>query len=128
MRFQIHLSTAIMLMFVAGLLLWANLRHRTESVVLEWQRLPVEETSETLFGDPIYDLFGWPYNAASQLIGTKLPTKHVILRSADVLKYSIPNQLHFEKSKVALNASVGLLICIFVWQVSEVWIMRRRRK
>ena len=34
-RFQIHLSTAIVLMFVAGMLIWANIRERYSRMLEE---------------------------------------------------------------------------------------------
>lgn len=54
-RFQIHLSTAIVMMFVAGALIWANIEKQPVQV---WQLNPIDGGD---FGD-IY--FGWPFTAA----------------------------------------------------------------
>src|SRR5436190_1967908 len=49
-RFQIHLSTAIVLMFVAGSLIWAN--------------VPIKATSITSANERCtYYLYGWPIRA-----------------------------------------------------------------
>ncbi|MCY3019369.1 MAG: hypothetical protein NTW87_10140 [Planctomycetota bacterium] len=56
--FQLHLSTAIVLMFVAAALLWANMRPRTEtSVVFRPHREPGWWEYTVLLGP----LYGWPW-------------------------------------------------------------------
>src|SRR5882724_9345134 len=53
-RFQIHLSTAIVLMFVAGGLIWANARVRTETFRHSPEVNPWKE---------ILNKYGWPLTA-----------------------------------------------------------------
>jgi hypothetical protein len=50
-RFQIHLSTAIVLMFVAGVLIWANCR-----------------TKQFFWDDAMIIRYGWPQAAVQQEI------------------------------------------------------------
>src|SRR5258707_698454 len=49
-RFQIHLSTAVVMMFVAGGLIWANLRER---------RIP--DVPDAIDFDYTYTVHGWPF-------------------------------------------------------------------
>jgi len=52
--FQIHLSTAILLMLVAGALMWANIKGR-EKVI---RYADVGEVAES---DHHYSEYGWPF-------------------------------------------------------------------
>ena len=46
--FQIHLSTAVVVMFVAGCLIWANTKERIES------------ENDLLLGKREFEVYGWP--------------------------------------------------------------------
>jgi hypothetical protein len=61
--FQFHLSTAMILMFVAAGLLWANMRVRVRSVVLpdtQWFGGKAERGPFTGFRGHRFCRFGWP--------------------------------------------------------------------
>src|SRR5437868_2811878 len=97
MRFQIHLSTAIALMFTAGAIMWLNLQGRHGIVHGNQRAEPREETSEDLPGDSIYENYGWPFKAASRLVGTVASLDEdgaelVVLKSNSptVMMYTIP--------------------------------------
>jgi|SRR5579862_6407701 len=103
-RFQIHLSTAVVLMFVAGGIIWANV-HKNESV-------------EHQFGDGCPALveqtfFGWPMNA---------------YRSHGYFTWGntgtgLGPQLYYTGISVDALAGFGLLSS--TWFVCE-WLIRRR--
>ncbi|MEI6231403.1 MAG: hypothetical protein WCT04_00005, partial [Planctomycetota bacterium] len=57
-RFQFHLSTAIVLMFVAGGLIWANTRDRYDTVRYSYPFMNSNDTIRQKDGD-----YGWPIPA-----------------------------------------------------------------
>jgi len=76
-RFQIHLSTAVLMMFVAGALMWANMRERRREPTGQFRRHNSNELErvriseiEFLRRSDGYEWFGhrncyygWPFNA-----------------------------------------------------------------
>lgn len=101
-RFQIHLSTAVLLTFVAGALIWAN-------------ALPVNETSR-LEHMAFYssDAYGWPWPA--------LVYTHEIADGKSV--YEGIDAVN--KMQLAGDVFVAIAILSAVWFVSEWWVQRRQ--
>ena len=106
---QLHLSTCIMLMFVAGSLMWANTfsfsGHRTH------EYLDDEATGQThLEEKPIFE-FGWPF-----IYCTNWPT----FRNTDDSPV-----LDWHQSRLYANVLVGFAILAAAAFVCE-WFSRRR--
>jgi len=108
-RFQIHLSTAIVLMFVAGALIWANVRASSTPVYVEFPYKICPNPDG--FGGWIEEIrvrkiqsnqFGWP-----------LPTVKGTLEQ------------YWNRTNIAMNVLVALTILFAVWFVLE-WLIRRR--
>ena len=95
-RFQIHLSTAIVMMFVAGALMWANAPGRRYDSVPGWP-FPVEKTGNGPFDEIARGVMGMPEFIYSRL---------------------------FEIS-IVLDAMIGLSILFAVWFICERLIRRR---
>jgi hypothetical protein len=100
-RFQIHLSTAIVLMFVAGGLIWAN-------------RIEKLSTSRIEFAE--YTHAGWPFWALNHI---HLIDPYGIERIGKTDMYFIVYPGLIE------NLSVAALILFSVWFLCE-WLIRRR--
>ncbi len=100
-------------MIVAGGLLWPNVRERKVVVRADTLAEPIEETSEALPGDPLYSKYGWPLEAASQLIGA-MSSSHEEL-------YSIPCQPKFHFLMATLDALIALAALTAVWFLCERW-------
>jgi hypothetical protein len=109
-RFQIHLSTAIVMMFVAGGLIWANAMRRA-----------VTPDFVSLFGDmdgPVHKdwgatqiEYGWPFTMIRQPIyGSALP-------------FADWEPLYFKWA--ALNVFIASIFLLAVWYACE-WLIRRR--
>lgn len=99
-RFQIHLSTAILLSLAAGGLLWANLTPQ------------VFTTRRGKFGgmewiDEAHRNYGWPQRAFLQM---DMPDDHTTL---------------FEWKDAAFDAGVAALILFAVWFAGQWWACRR---
>jgi hypothetical protein len=112
-RFQIHLSTAIVLMFAAGGLLWANIAG-TESIVQadRWDRP----------ADVYYHLrtCGWPLQATYIVKYTYGPNAGIF--SGGRYSDAIP------PTTVFVNGAVGLTILFSVWFLCERLIHRAAGK
>lgn len=104
---QIHLSTAIILMFVGGSLLWANCSSRTTDLG------PVVRGDSLSLADDLrmymYE-YGWPWTAYTRDYG--------FYRESGHKPWSIPFAL--ANSAVALVLTTGLIL------ICEFWIGRRR--
>ena len=103
-RFQIHLSTAIVMMFVAGGLIWVNVRARA---VEAWQLNPID-------GGEVGDIyFGWPLTGAVSRWN----------------EYAFPGfqqrEMFFPYAFCAIDLIVGSFILLAVWFFCE-WLIRRR--
>ena len=103
--FQIHLSTAVVLMVVAGVLVWANVR---KPVVLIRNSRIIE-----------LDRMGWPWNAESSIGGYLDQTPDQAIRNAR-LRY-------FGTSEFYLNLITALAILTAVAVGCE-YLIRRREK
>jgi|SRR5579862_60054 len=100
-RFQIHLSTAVVLMFVAGGIIWANVRLS------------------------IYGIYGWPWAA----IWSDVPIwkrKPAITVATGV---PFPSDMTFKNvydaRAISVDVAVALAILFAVWFLCE-WLIRRR--
>src|SRR5690349_11232386 len=94
-RFQIHLSTAIVLMFVAGGLIWTNVRGGI-----------VKRVEDTIFIDHYY---GWPFG--DLIYSTTFDNT--------IQTYWI------DYTKIALDLGVALLLLLAVYFLCERLIRRR---
>jgi|SRR5579862_335837 len=143
-RFQIHLSTAIVLMFVAGGLIWANVYERGVDVLGEaWtvnlgipSRRPAKEseffatkTFKYWSGKKLHE-HGWPFDAMQNgseiLIESDGKMVSITTRHNDeLIKY--PNLLPAEwrTGPIIYDALIALLILFAVWFLCE-WLIRRR--
>src|ERR1017187_4066860 len=103
-RFQVHLSTAIVLMFAAGGLMWVNMRGYITSKYHSSDR------------DNLITAYGWPYKA--------LYLSKVINKYHDRENY-IEYFGYTEYWMGALDAVVAFVIVVFIWFACE-WLIRRR--
>ncbi len=102
-RFQIHLSTAIVMMFVAGGLMWANTR--INNVRPDYWAAP------SLPSNRIYS-YGWPQNAEAV---------HVHIAGGE----TIIKERRWAEMGCVLNGAAALFILFAVWFLCE-WLIRRR--
>ena len=111
--FQIHLSTAIVLMFVAGGLLWANLNAHPKSYVSGY------EISEDSYDPVITKIWirGWPFPCFT--FKTSISTGNTI-----VLEIPTP-QGHYIPWKVAADICIAFALLAASAFVCE-WRIRRR--
>src|SRR5579862_7759084 len=110
-RFQIHLSTAIVLMFVAGVLIWANTREHTRSA-------DYTEEGPTNYLHVIIKAYGWPFEYKS--VYTSFDTMDAVGRPSSVTEYG-----GLLNGDTIIDGMVGLLIIFAVWFLCE-WLIRRR--
>jgi len=115
-----HLSTAIVLMFVAGGLIWANTRKwwtETESV---WSG---SFNSGPLIRGPYY---GWPRRLYDNDSTTRAVNR---LQGLNYFEDDGPStkeiRSHWIMSGVWINSAVALAILLAVWLLCE-WLIRRR--
>jgi hypothetical protein len=111
-RFQIHLSTAIVMMFVAGGIIWANVRDSlTLSEHEHWKRY---RDSQMEFGGKFYwtrnSEHGWPFTVVIVSESNYKPDP----------RYERPYYL-----MAAVDLAVALAILFAVWFLCE-WLARRR--
>jgi hypothetical protein len=101
-RFQIHLSTAIVLMFVAGFFIWANVNAFVVTKVVRTQL----EFSETRIG--------WPYSLTyeQKVNGAVLPVPWEVLWIPLIIV-------------LLVDALIALGSLLVVWFLCE-WLIRRR--
>jgi len=100
-RFQVHLSTAVVMMFVAGVLVWINTMERTH------------DFGEFPWNWHVSD-YGWPAPA--------LHSKHLIREGTSKLispKYEVIYGL------AAVDVFLAAFILFAVWFLCE-WLIRRR--
>jgi hypothetical protein len=127
-RFPVHLSTAIVMMFVAGVLLWANVQERALSFqsgqeafsfsFIEYfsTRRPyrIFASDQALYNKE----YGWPVTAALSLVHASSERSTADIHQNRMLSYS----------RAVLNLAVALGILFVVWYLSEWWIRRRVKK
>jgi len=127
-RFQIHLSTAIVLMFVAGGLMWANVRYVMQDVPMGI--IDPQEPNSNLAGSGPTScnvrVYGWPALAIMYSPTTK-----------DIIDIGYSNGNYYpilapllRRSLwgICLNAITALAIFFFVWFILESLIRRRSSK
>ncbi|MEI6234561.1 MAG: hypothetical protein WCT04_16020 [Planctomycetota bacterium] len=110
-RFQIHLSTAIVMMFVAGGLIWANVSAGCKSMGM---RLRIPGPSEFYLGK----IYGWPFEfKTGEGLWTpmKPPYPKLDIVDVDVVNYGM----------AGIDAVVAILILSVIWYLCE-WQIRRR--
>jgi len=104
-RAQVSLSTAVVLMFVAGGLLWANTRVDRSREVAGYQHSAKDKPFQARIVD-----YGWPFQSFTQykpVVGEKAAGHETI------------------QPKIVLNLAIALAILYVVWLVCE---GRGRRK
>jgi hypothetical protein len=102
--FQIHLSTAIVMMFVAGGLIWVNLREQWFDVL-------------TLSNQP--GAYGWPFPAVyNDAIYPPAPEK--VWWSC-----SIDQTIYFVRYRLIWDAATAFILIASAWFLCE-WLIRRR--
>ena len=118
--FQFHLSTAIVMMFVAGGLLWANLHHRVvESGSMIWDGpIPGPPGSS---GWAMYQR--WGYGFPFEAVGTDLDVQGCPLRKNTL------DELSPAWHWVGLlgNLTIGIVVVLLVGSACE-WLIRRRER
>ncbi len=125
-RFQIHLSTAIVLMFVAGGLLWANTYARIESKC-EWVGQPASQPDAPYNDEErtryIQTLRGWPFSA----LKTSDYSFRSIQGSTDPLKSfeRVPGSTQIRALWVCIDILIGLGLLGVSWFLCESLIRRR---
>lgn len=110
-RFQIHLSTAVVMMFVAGGLLGLNMRESGPSNVY----VLIGPTKATAVRARVIE-YGWPFHASTQV---KPLSEENAATEASGMGFTRINAL------VAFNFGIALAILFSVWFVLE-WQIRRR--
>jgi hypothetical protein len=113
-RFQIHLSTAIMLMFAAGGLIWANFMPQR---YYESGRIP----SPDVAGDIYYYNYGWP------LQGAFLWDHVQYVPPARTVKVT-QSSWTFRGVEAAFDIFIGIVVIFAVWLTGESWIVWRRNQ
>ncbi|HLX63868.1 MAG TPA: hypothetical protein VKX17_21530 [Planctomycetota bacterium] len=120
---QVHLSTAIVLMFVAGGIIWANVRER-------W--------SVDIFEFAVYRELGWPFVAYHQSPASTDPSDPMyalmnadsdsngIKRVGAPTGFIVPRAAPFSFSMAILDALTALTLLSAVWFFCE-WRIRRWR-
>ena len=110
--FQIHLSTAIVLMFVAGGLMWANIGGRKQNVPCH------------LFfncGDEVFTSYGWPLVVYRNFHGYS-STRLAHLEVKDYSALDIPYtraKFAFKYYNAGLDTFICLAICMGMWFICE---------
>jgi hypothetical protein len=124
-RFQFHLSTAIVLMFAAGVLMWANTRERKEVIPRNLTYIPYDEASEDLPGDPIVMNYGWPFDAAWRQVGASMPSS-ILDYSITALPhdphetyFSMPGSVKYGLVHALWNAATALALLALTAFVAE---------
>jgi hypothetical protein len=121
--FQFHLSTAILLMFVAGVLLWANIRTN------EHPPAPAEATYriQNDFRDAwiqwatdssTYSSYGWPCAVYSDSL---------TIDEIEAAFAGTPLKSRWHITSLAVNLGVGFTILLATVFPCE-WLIRRRRE
>ncbi|HLX59649.1 MAG TPA: hypothetical protein VKX17_00065 [Planctomycetota bacterium] len=108
-RFQIHLSTAIVLMFVAGGLIWANVTVTESNYTSEGFKEGRWNKAE------VYDrMYGWPDQFWQETLERGANGEYVPV---------VP--VRYRRRIIVRNALVALAILFVVWFLCE-WLIRRR--
>jgi hypothetical protein len=108
---QVHLSTLVVLMFVVGGLVWANVHRRNVSAVHECGT------------ECAYLVYGWP----SQMIVVNLQSYHTFEGLESWFNGGIPARFYWRYAEAVLNIAVGACITVAIGISSE-WFIRRRER
>jgi len=121
-RFQIHLSTAVVMMFVAGGIIWANIRPtKSRYAVQSIQTGKIwfnEFDSSDVRGDVrnVFPAYGWPFTAVQSLAFDEGISQN----------YDYSAQSYYTNyTKAALDLALSFMILFVVWFLCE-WLIRRR--
>ncbi len=98
---QVHLSTALVLMFAAGIMMWVNLQGTTQSPIISEGPREVVEIKK----------YGWPYTASQSV---KFKTE-IRANGAE-----IPHQ--YKRTyfpEIAADSLIALFVLFTVWRVCE---------
>jgi len=116
--FQIHLSTAVVLMFTAGALIWANTC--TERIGEELNLGGFDRGKLVFNPSGIYsrEKYGWPFHLRTDYIRINSN----ITETAFALIFS---QSELSYTRLALNCIIAFFALASVWFLCE-WLIRRR--
>lgn len=115
-RFQIHLSTAIVLMFAAGGLMWANLIPRIATVVYRF-----ELHGESGFVAPVESKeYGWPF-----VHFLSYENDEHVFHLGDWEGFLAKSNLGTRKAGLIYDIVIAFAILFSVWLACEWWIRRR---
>jgi hypothetical protein len=109
--FQIHLSTAVVLMFVAGALVWANIVARPS---------PESFGVETFWTQNGAQYYGWPLQAY-----VSWATKHIADPATDRVVFNPP---HWSIVAVLVNALAAVVVITVTAICTECVVLRRRER
>jgi hypothetical protein len=109
-RFQIHLSTAIVMMFMAGVLIWANVRSQ---IMFFNKHLEAGIQS----ADAVFEYRGWPYTVWNSLVDKDN------LRYEGVVRRYGPASITYKNA--GKNAALAIATLFAVGFLSE-WLIHRR--
>jgi len=127
-RFQIHLSTAIVMMIVAGVLIWANVAPRQfddSRTFNNYERITAGDITGFFYYPSVWTTeCGWP---------TTMSTKHTVLHSVKTPEFqeiSVNSPRGILESRewhlgTIINTVVALFILFLIWFACE-WLIRRR--
>jgi hypothetical protein len=117
-RFQVHLSTAIVLMFVVGGLMWVNATPRTIVWVDSLGSLNVIRRK----------MYGWPVGWVTryEYMGVKAHYDTNFEVTFPVLPIECnSSSLEIERMQLLLDATLIALLLVVIWHVCE-WFIRHR--
>lgn len=124
-RFQVHLSTAIVLMFVAGALIWANV-----TPTIFTKEFTLKDTGTNIAFTKV--TYGWPSTVFghAQIGNGVIP--EMTQNDINMLNVSYEPKLTLEflnpyssYSHAALNLLIALLLLLATWYLCEKWISYR---
>jgi len=110
-RFQIHLSTAVVLMFIAGALTWANMYPREKIFPMEWRGSHI---------DYAYSERGFPFSAYRYLPAVKPKSSE-----SNNPKAGLPEGIRMSYSMMVIDGLVAIAILFAVGLICE-WRVSRR--
>jgi len=124
-RFQVHLSTAIILMFATGGLIWAN--------VVPLRATNEHSVNEHLIASDYIDFkYGWPFCAREELELDQIEYSHLTPKNSKTTANQL-NEIWRRHSEGARNSYVfafidiliALLLLVITWFLCERWIAYR---
>ena len=106
---QVHLSTAVLLMFVAGALIWVNVKPRTQTQRHSPMFNPWKE---------VLNEYGWPLTVVS------FTNKYDEISSGDAASPLNPYNVSLSYYFASADFVTALTMLIGVYIMSELWIHR----